>query len=89
MPLDREEVIHMTKFMDQHPMTPFSAEQLREAQRAPKDEFGVTHHDIIYSEKDNKIWCVLNAPDRDAVEKHHAKLGIECEWIHHVASSRD
>lgn len=79
----------MTKYIDQHPMKPFSAEVLRETQRAPADEFGVTHHDIIFSEKDNKIWCVLNAPDKEAVEKHHAKIGIDCDWIHEVKSARE
>ena len=79
----------MTKFIDQHPMTPFTAEQLREAQKAPEDEFGVTHHDLLYTAEDNKLWCVLNAPDEKAVAKHHAKLGIECEWIHRVESARD
>ena len=79
----------MTIFIDEHPMTPFTAEQLREAQKAPEDEFGVTHHDILFNEESNKIWCVLYAPDREAVEKHHAKLGIECEWIQEVESVRE
>ena len=79
----------MEKFIDQHPMTPFTAEQLRDAQKAPKDEFGVTHHDILYSEGDNKIWCVLNAPDKEAVEKHHEKAGLKCEWIREVESTRE
>ncbi len=35
------------------------------------------------------MWFVLNAPDRDAVERHHAKLGIECEWIHQAESARE
>ena len=30
-----------------------------EAQNAPQDEFGVTHHDILFSEKDNTVWCIL------------------------------
>ncbi len=79
----------MAKFIDQHPMTPFTAEQLRKAQLAPEDEFGVTHHDLLYTEGEDKLWCVLNAPDMEAVEKHHAKLDLECEWIHQVESARD
>lgn len=79
----------MTRFIDQHPMTPFTAEQLRETQKAPRDEFGVTHDNILYNEEDNKIWCVLDAPNREAVEKHHAKLGVEWEWIQEVESARD
>jgi hypothetical protein len=45
----------MTKFIDQHPMTPFTTEQLREVQKAPEDEFGVTHDDILYDETKDKI----------------------------------
>ena len=42
----------MPKYIDSHPMNPFTAQQLRELQNAPKDEFGVVHHDILFSEKD-------------------------------------
>ena len=79
----------MPKFIDQHPMNPLTTDQLRAAQRSPADEFGVTHHDILFSEPENKLYCVLDAPDREAIEKHHAKLGIRCDWIHEVESTRD
>ena len=69
-------------------MDPISAQQLCEAQNAPADEFGVTHHDIFYSEEDNRIWCVLDAPSKEAVKKHHAKVGISCHSIHEVKSTR-
>jgi hypothetical protein len=63
------------KFIDTHPMKPFSADTL-------------THHDILFSEEDNRIYCVLDAPNREAIEKHHAKAGIKCEHIHEVESTR-
>ena len=78
----------MPKFIDAHEMTPFTADQLNELQNAPPDEFGVTHHDILFSEKDNKIYCVLDAPDSDAIHKHHAKAGITCDFVHQVESTR-
>ncbi len=78
----------MPKFIDTHPMEPFTADSLSEAQKAPPDEFGVTHHDILFSEKDNKIYCVLDAPNLEAIHKHHAKAGIKCDWIHEVKSTR-
>jgi len=78
----------MPKFIDSHPMEPFSADQLNELQNAPPDEFGVTHHDILFSEKDNRIYCVLDAPNIEAIGKHHAKAGITCECIHEVKSTR-
>lgn len=79
----------MPKYIDAHPMRPFTAEQLRAAQRSPPDEFGVTHHDILYNEPENKLYCVLDAPDREAIEKHHAKLGVQCDWIHEIESTKE
>lgn len=78
----------MPKFIDSHPMTPFTADELKKLQAAPPDEFGVTHHDILFSEDDNKIYCVLNAPNSDAIHQHHAKAGIRCDFVHEVKSTR-
>ncbi|WOH36705.1 DUF4242 domain-containing protein [Thalassotalea fonticola] len=78
----------MPKFIDSHPMEPFTADELKSLQNAPPDEFGVTHHDILFSSEDNKIYCVLDAPNKEAIEKHHAKAGIKCDCIHEVESTR-
>jgi Protein of unknown function (DUF4242) len=79
----------MPKFIDAHPLDPLTAEQLRAAQQSPPDEFGVSHHDILYSTPENKLYCVLDAPDREAIEKHHAKIGVTCDWITEVESTRN
>ena len=79
----------MPKYLDEHQMKPFTAQRLREVQNAPPDEFGVTHHDVLFSEEENKIWCVLDAPNKEAVEKHHEKAGLKCEWIREVESTRE
>lgn len=76
------------KFLDAHPMKPLTVETLRKLQKAPADEFGVTHHDILYNEAENRIYCVLDAPNVDAIHKHHEKAGIRCEWVHQVSSTR-
>ena len=78
----------MPKFIDTHPMKPFTAEILKELQNAPADEFGVTHHDILFSEEENKIYCVLDAPNAEAIHKHHEKAGINCSFVHEVESTR-
>ena len=77
----------MPTFMDAHKLEGFSEEQLRQAQNSPADEFGVTHKNIIYSKDENKLFCVLDAPSREAVEKHHHKLGVKCDWISEVKST--
>jgi hypothetical protein len=27
------------------------------------------------------MFCLVYAPDRFAVENHHAKFGVKCDWI--------
>jgi hypothetical protein len=78
----------MAKFLDAHTFTPFTENALKQAQNAPKDEFGVTHHNILYNEKENKVFCLLEAPSREAVENHHKKAGVKCDWIIEVSSTK-
>ncbi|MDA4129125.1 MAG: DUF4242 domain-containing protein [Thaumarchaeota archaeon] len=78
----------MAKFLDSHPFSPFTEEQLRKAQASPRDEFGVTHSNIIYNERENKLFCLLEAPDKAAIEKHHHKAGVECDWIVEVKTTK-
>ncbi len=78
----------MPKFIDQHEMGNFTKDMLRNLQKAPEDEFGVTHHDILFSKEKNKVFCVLNAPNAEAVRKHHEKAGIQCDSIEQIESTR-
>src|SRR6266702_8713062 len=78
----------MPKFIDVHKMNPLTEQQIKQAQNAAKDEFGVTHENIIYSEAENKVFCVLNAPNKEAVEKHHRKIGLKPDWIHEVKTTK-
>ena len=38
---------------------------------------------------DDKIYCVLHAPDAEAVRRHHAKAGISCDFVQQVKSTRE
>ncbi|MHC4278316.1 MAG: hypothetical protein ACYSTI_13505, partial [Planctomycetota bacterium] len=40
-PSRREEVTTMPKFIDAHPMRPFTADELSKLQNAPPDEFSI------------------------------------------------
>jgi hypothetical protein len=53
----------------------------------PKDEHGVTHENILYSYEEDKLFCLLDAPDKEAVRQHHQKLGISCDWIVEVKTT--
>jgi len=79
----------MPKFLDSHPLKGANPEMLRKLQNEPKDEFGVTHLNIIYSEDDDRCYCFLDAPDKEAVAKHHSKLGYKCDMIREVDATAD
>lgn len=73
----------MAIFLDVHKV-PFKEENLQELINAPIDEFGVTHVNLFYNMEAGVCFCLLNAPDKEAVIKHHDKVNIECEWITEV-----
>jgi hypothetical protein len=79
----------MPKFMDSHPMKGAKQETLKKLQNAPIDEFGVKHLNLIYSEDEDKMYCLLEAPDKEAIEKHHAKFGYMCDYILEVEDTAD
>jgi hypothetical protein len=60
----------MPKFLGVHPMKGTTEKTLKQLQILPKDEFGVTHVNILFNPE---------APDKDAVQKHNQKIGIKCE----------
>lgn len=74
----------MPRYLDAHNMKGIDEETLRQAKNSPQDEFGVTHKDILYNKEEDKLYCILDAPDKAAVEKHHEKFGIKCDWITEV-----
>jgi L-rhamnose mutarotase len=77
----------MPLFLVQHP-TCFREETLKRAQNDSIDEFGVTHFNMFYNEKENVLFCVMNAPDKDSLAKHYAKSGTKYDWIVEVKATK-
>ena len=77
----------MTLFIDEHPMGTIDEKTLNELQNSPRDEFGITHKNILYNKDEDKIFCMLDAPNKEAVDKHHNKAGLKCESITEVKST--
>ncbi len=79
----------MPRFMDFHDDLKLPAEaiqQIGEGTRAGvKDEFGVQQIELFHN-PDGKVYCLLEAPDEDAVRKHHAALDVPCGEVHRVDS---
>ncbi len=81
----------MPTFIDGHEMAGLDAAKLKSIINNPPDNHGVTHKEILYNEKENKLFCILDAPDKESVLKHHHDVGIECDFVfettlHHAQS---
>jgi hypothetical protein len=75
----------LPKFLDVHSLEGIQDERtLRNLQQSPIDEFGVEHINIMFNRQANICFCFLEAPDRGAVERHHKKYSIKCNWITEV-----
>lgn len=73
----------MPIFLDVHKV-PFKQDHLKELVDLPTDEFGVRHVNLMCV-----CFCLLDAPDHEAVVKHHDKVNIQCEWIVEVDLAKD
>ena len=58
----------MPKFLDVHPLKGFEEETLKKLQTSPVDEFGIKHVNIMYNQQEDRFYCLLDAPDKQAVE---------------------
>ncbi len=78
----------MPNFMDFHDdlkLPSEAIEQIRQDTKAAKaDEFGVRQIDLFHN-TEGKVYCLLEAPDADAVRSHHAALGVPCGDVHEVS----
>jgi hypothetical protein len=77
----------MPTFLDAHDLGNMTEEQLNQAQKSPMDEFGVTTKNMLYNKEVNMLYCILDAPNKDAVIKHHQKFGLKCDWITEVKTT--
>lgn len=78
----------MPVFLDVHGV-PLSEQELKKMCLLPRDEFGVSHVNLLYNKDANVTFCLLDAPDKESVEKHHAKANIKCKWIIEVKLAKE
>src|SRR5574337_1417304 len=62
-------------------LTPDKLEKLG---NLPADSYGVTHLELFHNKKEDKLYCILEAPNEEAIWKHHEKAGLKCEFITEV-----
>jgi hypothetical protein len=77
----------MPKFLDVHPLKGLDEETLRQLQSAPVDEFKVKAINLMYNQEEDRFYCLLEAPNKQAIKDHHNKYGFKCEWITEVKTT--
>lgn len=75
-------------FLDVHSIGTMTEEDLIKAQNAPRDELGVKTVNILYNLEGGTIYCIIDAPNKEAVEKNHGNMGVKCDWIMEVKTTR-
>ena len=79
----------MPTFMDYHDdltLPQQAIDQIGQGSRdGVEDEFGVRQIELFHN-PDGKVYCLLEAPDEEAVRRHHAAVGVPCGEVHRVAS---
>ena len=79
----------MPTFMDYHDNLKLPDEAIQQiaqdAKDAKSDEFGVRQVELFHN-SDGKVYCLLDAPDAEAVRQHHAALGVPCGDVHEVST---
>ncbi len=77
----------MPQFMDFHDDLKLPGEAVRQitddAKAGKADEFGVRQVELFHN-ADGKVFCLLDAPDAEAVRKHHEAIGVPCGDVHPV-----
>lgn len=78
----------MPQFMDFHDDLKLPGDAIEQITRDAKDrkadEFGVRQIELFHN-ADGKVYCLLEAPDADAVRHHHAALGVPCGDVNEVS----
>jgi hypothetical protein len=78
----------MPQFMDFHDDLKLPDQAIQQITQDTKeqkfDEFGVRQVELFHN-PDGKVYCLLEAPDAEAVRNHHKALGVPCGDVHEIA----
>ena len=59
----------LPKFLDVQPMKGITEETLKQIEISPKDEFSVTHVNILFNPEADRVFCILDAPTKMQLKK--------------------
>jgi hypothetical protein len=68
-------------FLDFHSMGRYNEDDLKKSLKEPRNELEVKVLNTLYDLDSGMMFCLVDAPDRYAVERHHSKYGMKCDWI--------
>ena len=71
----------MPAFLDFHSMGRYNEDNLKKSLKEPRNELEVKVLNTFYDLDSGMMFCLVDAPDRYAVERHHSKYGMKCDWI--------
>jgi hypothetical protein len=78
----------MPQFMDFHDDLKLPDEAIQQITQETKDgkvdQFGVRQVELFHNTSGH-VYCLLEAPDAEAVRSHHAALGVPCGDVHEVS----
>ena len=79
----------MPQFMDFHSDLKLPEDAIAQiaddARNGRSDQFGVRQVEL-YHNAEGQVYCLLDAPDEQAVRDHHAALGVPCGDVHEIDS---
>ena len=79
----------MPRFMNFHTNLPLPDEVIRlikaDCEAGARDESRVAQLDLYYN-AEGTVFCLLDAPDADAVRKHHDAMDVTCGDVHKIDS---
>jgi Protein of unknown function (DUF4242) len=79
----------MPQFMDFHNDLKLPDQAIEQITQDTKDkradQFGVRQVELFHN-TDGKVYCLLEAPNAEAVRKHHEALGVPCGDVHEVSN---
>lgn len=65
-------------------MKDLTPDRLEKLVNSPADSFGVTHLELFYNKKEDRLYCILEAPNEESIWRHHENAGLKCEFITQV-----
>lgn len=74
----------MPIFIDGHSLNGLTPDRLKKLGNLLPDNYGITHLQLFYNKKEDKLYCILDAPNEEAIWKHHEREGLKCEFITQV-----